>query len=106
MHQQQPSSIATLSLEEVDQVSGAAGPLGSLIGGVLHGANVLINQVLNTPLVSSVGQTFNQFGPIGTGIHQAADTAGYAVFRGLEGLATAIGGPQGSVPYHFNTEWS
>lgn len=105
MNQNFTTSIATLSAEEIDQVSGA-GLLGNLLGSVLHTANVVVNEVLNTPIISSVGQAFNLLGPVGQGIHQAADTAGYLVFTAVESVATAVGGPQGSVPYHYNTEWA
>nr|WP_315208515.1 hypothetical protein [uncultured Albidiferax sp.] len=104
MHQQAPSSISALSDHEIDQVSGA-GLFGSLIGKTLHTANVVTNQILNTAVISSVGQTFNLLGPVGVAIHVAADTGGYAVFQAVEAVATAVGGPQGPVPYHYNTEW-
>lgn len=105
MHQQATSSISTLSAHEIDQVSGA-GLLGSLVGSTLHTANVVTNQVLNTAVISSVGQTFNLLGPVGVAIHSAADTGGFAVFQAVEAVATAVGGPQGPVPYHYYTEWS
>lgn len=105
MNKSYQGSIAALSAEEVAQVSGA-GLFGSLVGGALHTANVAVNNVLNTPLISSVGQTFNQLGPVGVGIHAAADTGGYLVFQGVEAVATAVGGTQGAVPYHYNTEWA
>jgi hypothetical protein len=104
MQQHTTSSLATLSAHEIDQVSGA-GFFGSLIGSTLHTANVLTNQILNTAVISSVGQTFNLLGPVGIGIHAAADTGGYLVFQTVEAVATAVGGPQGPVPYHYDTEW-
>ncbi|RYE60554.1 MAG: hypothetical protein EOP20_02185 [Hyphomicrobiales bacterium] len=105
MNKSYQGSIATLSAEEVGQVSGA-GFFGSLFGSVLHTANVAVNTGLNTPLISSVGLAFNQLGPVGTAIHVAADTGGYLVFQGVEAVATAVGGTQEPVPYHYNTEWA
>lgn len=98
------SSVTTLSLGEIDQVSGAL--FGSLFGSVLHSINVVANQALNTTVISSVGQTFNLLGPVGVAIHQAADTGGYRLSTAVEGVATAVGGTQAPVPYHYNTEWA
>lgn len=100
------SNLLELTADEIDAVSGAT-LLGSL-GTALYGANYAVNSVLNTPLISSVGQTFNLFPPVGTAIHQAADTGGYVVFRGAEALSAALGGTDGGlgpIPYHYNTEW-
>lgn len=105
MQQHTTSSIAALSAHEIDQVSGA-GLFSSLIGSTLHTANVLTNQILNTAVISSVGQTFNLLGPVGTGIHVAADTGGYLLFQTVEAVAVALDGPQDPVPYHYDTEWA
>jgi hypothetical protein len=104
MNQHQASSISVLSAHEIDQVAGAAGLFG-FVGSALHGVNVLANQFLNTPLISSVGPQFDKLGPLGVAIHKTADTGGFIVFQAIEAVATGIGGPQGPVPYHYNTEW-
>ncbi|MDB5893625.1 MAG: hypothetical protein JWQ88_1156 [Rhodoferax sp.] len=98
------SSITPLSSDEIDQVSGAG--LLSFFGSALHTVNVVANETLNTAVISSVGQTFNLLGPVGVAIHQAADTGGYLISKGVEAVATAVGGTQDPVPYHYNTEWA
>lgn len=103
------SRIVALSRQEIDAVSGADAGLAPL-GNLLYAFDYGINQILNTPLISSVGQTFNKFGLLGTAIHFTADSLGYLVFKDLELLAKGIGGSSvgsnlGPIPYHYATEW-
>jgi len=92
-----------LSLQEATQVSGA----GTLIGDAIIGIDNLANQFLNTTLVSSVGKLFDAVDPLTFGIsgaiHQAADLAGYTVFRTVEVIGNLLGG-EGTVNYHYPTE--
>jgi hypothetical protein len=92
-----------LSLQEATQVSGA----GTLIGDAIIGIDNLANQFLNTTLVSSVGKLFDAVDPLTLGIsgaiHQAADLAGYTVFRTVEVIGNLLGG-EGTVEYHYPTE--
>ena len=98
------SSITPLSADEIGQVAGAG--LLSAFGTALHTVHVVANQTLNTSLISSVGQTFNLLGPAGVAIHQGADTGGYLLSTAVESVATAVGGTQPPVPYHYDTEWA
>jgi hypothetical protein len=93
-----------LSLQEATQVSGA----GTLIGDLIIGIDNLANEFLNTPLVSSVGAVlFDGLDPLTFGItgaiHQAADLAGYTVFRTVEVIGNLLGG-EGTINYHYPTE--
>jgi len=80
--------------------------IGKAIGTVIHNVNVNVNELLNTPAVSAVGKTFDKLGPLGQGVHRGADTGGFAVFKGMEDVARALGGPNEPVPYHYLQEWS
>lgn len=93
-------SIRELNAAEIGQVSGAG-----FLGNALYGAVSAANQVLNTPLISSVGQAFNRLGPVGVLIHRTADTGGYLAFLAVASVGTAFGGSGAPIPYHYNTEW-
>ncbi len=81
----------------------SGGLLGSLGSGLI-GAASASNTILNTPAMSSVGQTFNKIGLGLPLVHLAADSCGYACFKGMETVGRALGG-KGSVDYHFEKEW-
>lgn len=76
----------------------------SSIGSAIIGGVSKCNDLLNTPLVSSVGQIFNKFGLCGKLCHLAPDLGGYAVSRMVAGVGKALGGT-GSPDYHFEHEW-
>jgi hypothetical protein len=76
----------------------------SSIGSAIIGCVSKGNELLNTPLISSVGQIFNQFGICGRACHLAPDLAGYAVSKLAIGIGKALGGT-GSPDYHFEHEW-
>jgi hypothetical protein len=83
------------------------GRSGGFFGGIgdsIINADNAMNRMLNSRMLSSVGQTFNKIGfglPL---VHLAADSLGYAAFKGIEGLGRMLGG-KGSVDYHFEKEW-
>lgn len=87
---------------ELDQCAG-----GLSFGTMLYNSVYSFNQsFLNTPAISSVGQTFNLFGPIGMGIHYAADTIGFEVMKATVSLANMMGNTNTApIPYHYYTEW-
>lgn len=83
--------------------AGGKGVLGS-IGSALIGCVSKSNDLLNTPLVSSVGQLFNKFGLCGKLCHIVPDLCGYAFSKVATGVGQALGGT-GSPNYHFEQEW-
>lgn len=89
-----------LTQNEIDQVSGGS---FNILGNALIGAAALANNILNTPLISSVGQVFSAIGGPLTVIHQAADSTGYAASLATVSLGKALGGT-GSVTYHYEKE--
>ncbi|MEX3936057.1 hypothetical protein AB4Y32_30410 [Paraburkholderia phymatum] len=67
------------------------GLLGSLGSGLIDCVSAC-NDLLNTRLISSVGQIFNKCGPCGRLTHFGADLAGYATFKSVAGIGEALGG--------------
>jgi hypothetical protein len=78
--------------------------IASSIGNAIIGCVSKVNDLLNTPLISSLGQTFNKFGPVGQLIHLVPDLGGYAASKATAGVGEALGG-SGSPNYHFEHEW-
>lgn len=91
-------SLKELSLEEINQVSGA----GTLIGDSIISAVNLGNQFLNNPLISSVGVVFSAVGL--KSIHQAADTTGYIASKTGIALGRALGGDVPETQNHYEKE--
>ncbi|ENX35233.1 hypothetical protein F889_00900 [Acinetobacter colistiniresistens] len=91
-------SLKELSLEEINQVSGA----GTFIGDSIITAVNLGNQFLNNPLISSVGVVFSAVG-LGL-VHQAADTTGYAASKAGIALGRALGGDVAETQNHYEKE--
>ncbi|WP_168795088.1 hypothetical protein [Paraburkholderia aromaticivorans] len=83
--------------------AGGKGVMSS-IGSVIIGCVSKCNDLLNSPLVSSVGQIFNKFGLCGQLCHLVPDLGGYAVSKAVAGFGEALGGT-GSPDYHFEHEW-
>ncbi|MBK4716765.1 MULTISPECIES: hypothetical protein [Tenebrionibacter/Tenebrionicola group] len=86
-----------LTVNELDMVA------GGFLGNIVIDAVKLANDFLNTWTVSSVGQAFDFFG-LGS-IHYAADSLGYAIFKGIAGIGTFLGGDESNITYHFEHEW-
>ena len=91
-------SLVELKQEEIDEVSGA----GTLIGDGIIGAVNGFNQILNTPIISSVGQVFSAVG-LGL-VHQAADSTGLAASKVGVALGRALGGTISETPNHYEKE--
>lgn len=106
-------AITELSPHELDEVSGGIfGLLGGTllaVGNLAYGINYSANVILNTRLINSVGAALSKFGgPVGQAIHVTPDVLGYTVFKTVDTLAKAVGGPEtgkafGPVPYHYET---
>ncbi|WP_312759926.1 hypothetical protein [Pantoea brenneri] len=90
-----------LTTNEIENVSGAF--LFSFLGETIIDAVKIINDVLNTNLVSSVGRFFDAIG-LGS-IHYAADSIGYGIFSAIAGIGALLGGDAERIDYHFNNEW-
>ncbi len=71
----------------------------SLIDGV-----AAVNDLLNTPIVSWIGQTADRIGFGLKEVHFTADAIGYAASKAAANLGAALGGT-GSVDYHFEKKW-
>ncbi len=94
-----------LTVNEIEIVAGAgiiSDTLG-FVGDTIVDAVKVSNDVLNTRLVSSVGQTFNAVG-LG-GIHYLADSLGYAAFKTVADVGGLLGGDTSRIDYHFEEEW-
>jgi hypothetical protein len=75
----------------------SAGPMIRMINGA--------NDVLNNPVLSSVGQTLNKLGPVGQAIHFIPDfLIGQLGSKLGEGIAHMFG-EKGNVRTHFEKEW-
>ena len=91
-------SLVELKQEEIDEVSGA----GTLLGdGIITAVNGF-NQILNTPLISSVGVIFSGVG-LGL-VHQAADSTGLIASKLGIALGRALGGTVAETPNHYEKE--
>lgn len=92
-------SLHELNQEEIAQVSGAG-----FIGNTLIGTANVFNQVLNTRLISSVGEVFSGVG-LGL-VHQVADTTGLVASKALVGLGRLLGGDLPESQNHYQKESS
>lgn len=93
-------SLVELKIEEIEQVSGA----GTLIGNSIIGGVNLFNQVLNTRLISSVGEVFTG---VGLGIvHQIADSTGLVGSKVGIAIGQALGGDLAPTTNHYEKESS
>ncbi|MFC0397019.1 hypothetical protein [Paraburkholderia rhizosphaerae] len=72
-------------------------------GPIIDGINQF-NNVLNSPLLSSVGQTLNYVPIAGPIAHVLPDLGGHLFSKMGEGFAHMLG-EQGSVNTHFEHEW-
>ncbi|CAI1753875.1 hypothetical protein AB6864_11665 [Serratia proteamaculans] len=94
-----------LTAVEVEIVSGA-GIISDTVGfagDVVIDTVKLSNDALNTRTISSVGQVFNAVG-LG-GIHNVADSLGYAAFKTVAGVGSLLGGDASRIEYHYEKEW-
>jgi hypothetical protein len=60
---------------------------------------------LGNKAIESVGEAFNEAGPIGEFIHWAADSAGDAITKLLQGVATLWGEQPDNFATHKEKEW-
>ncbi len=91
-------SLVELKQEEINEVSGAGSFLGDSVLNVVNG----FNQILNTPLISSVGQVFSG---VGLGIvHQVADSTGLVGSKLGTALGQALGGDVALTENHYEKE--
>jgi len=91
-----------LTVLEIEEVSGA--DLFSFIGETVIDFVKVINDSLNTNLLSSVGRIFDAIG-LGS-IHYAADSIAFSVFSSIAGIGSLLGGDADRITYHFNEEWA
>lgn len=91
-------SLVELKQEEIDEVSGAGTFLGDSIINAVNG----FNQILNTPLISSVGVVFSGVG-LGL-VHQLADTTGLVGSKVGLALGRALGGDVPETQNHYEKE--
>lgn len=89
-------SIKELTEEEIDQVSGA------FLGNILICTANVFNSILNTRLVSAVGEGFSAIG-LGV-VHQLADTTGLIASKTLVAVGQAIGGDLSVTQNHYDKE--
>ena len=92
-------SLHELNQDEISQVTGAG-----LVGNTLIGTVNVFNQVLNTKLISSVGEVFSGVG-LGL-VHQVADTTGLVASKTLVGLGRLLGGDLPESQNHYEKESS
>jgi predicted CDP-diglyceride synthetase/phosphatidate cytidylyltransferase len=94
-----------LTASEVEIVSGAGIISSSLgfVGDVIIDTVKLSNDALNTRTISSVGKVFDAVG-LG-GIHNVADSLGYAAFKTVAGAGSLLGGDASRIEYHYDKEW-